>query len=117
MFRLLGCIAICAFLNIAIIGVADSQQIDVNAVKQAAKAGHIEARFELGVLYAAGEGVPKDAKRSYNLIKPLANKGYAPAQYVIGWMCETGFYVQKNMGEAAKWYRRATEQGLPAITI
>lgn len=48
MFRLLGCIVICAFLNIAVIGVADSQQIDVNEVKQKPKAGDIEARLNSG---------------------------------------------------------------------
>ena len=43
---------------------------------------------------------------------PLAEQGYAAAQYNLGQMYYRGEGVPKDDKEAAKWYRRAVEQGL-----
>ena len=43
--------------------------------------------------------------------KPLAEQGYADAQYNLGVMYETGKGVLQDYAEAVKWYRLAAEQG------
>ena len=43
--------------------------------------------------------------------KPLAEQGYARAQYLLGLMYLTVRVVLKNHGTAMKWYKLAAEQG------
>ncbi len=42
---------------------------------------------------------------------PLAEQGYAEAQYNVGWMYDKGEGVPQNYKTAVKWYRLAAEQG------
>jgi len=44
--------------------------------------------------------------------KPLAEQGYASAQYSLGVMYENGHGVPQNHKTALKWYRLAAEQGI-----
>jgi TPR repeat protein len=43
---------------------------------------------------------------------PLAEQGYADAQFNLALMYRNGDGVPQDDAEAAKWYRRAAEQGL-----
>ena len=43
--------------------------------------------------------------------RPLADQGYAAAQFNLGIMYQTGQGVPKDYAEAVKWYRLAAEQG------
>lgn len=43
--------------------------------------------------------------------RPLAEQGYARAQYHLGQMYEQGRGVSRSDAEAAHWYRKAAEQG------
>ena len=43
--------------------------------------------------------------------KPIAEQGYAFAQYKLGIMFEYGNGVPKDYAEAVKWYRLSAEQG------
>lgn len=45
------------------------------------------------------------------LLKPLADRGNASAQYEIGWMYYCGWGVPKDDRQAAQWYRKAGDQG------
>ena len=63
-----------------------------------------------------------DATRVYNtgdyeqaakLYRPLAEKGSAEAQYVLGMMYRAGRGVERDNKEARKWYQLAAEQGHP----
>ena len=42
---------------------------------------------------------------------PIAEQGYAPAQYNLGIMYDNGYGVPQDYAEAMKWYRLAAEQG------
>jgi len=53
-----------------------------------------------------------DYATAYRLIKPLAEKGYAKAQYNLGVMYHKGEGITQDYAEALKWYRKAAEQGL-----
>jgi len=52
-----------------------------------------------------------DYKTAYQLIKPQAEKGDAGAQFILGFMYDEGKGVPQDYVEAAKWYRKAAEQG------
>ena len=43
--------------------------------------------------------------------RPLAEQGYAPAQYNLGVMYEDGLGVPQDYAEAVKWFRLSAEQG------
>ncbi len=43
--------------------------------------------------------------------RPLADQGYAGAQFNLGLIYENGYGVAQDYAEAAKWYRLAAEQG------
>jgi TPR repeat protein len=53
-----------------------------------------------------------DYKTSYNLIRPLAKKGFAQAQYSLGIMYEKGKGVDLNLKKAKKWFQLAAQQGI-----
>ena len=42
---------------------------------------------------------------------PLAEGGDARAQFLVGWMYESGFGVRQSSAQAAVWYQKAAEQG------
>lgn len=43
--------------------------------------------------------------------RPLAEQGYAPAQYTLGLVYYDGQSIPQDYAEALKWYRLAAEQG------
>jgi TPR repeat protein len=53
-----------------------------------------------------------DYATAYRLIKPMAEQGYAKAQYNLGVMYHNGEGVPQDYNETVKWYRKAAEQGL-----
>ena len=52
-----------------------------------------------------------DYKEALKLWKPIADKGYLPAQYNIGLMYQYGQGVPKNSYNAVKWYTLSAEKG------
>lgn len=52
-------------------------------------------------------------KTAYNLALERANKGDAPAQTLVAEILARGLGMPANAAEAAKWYQRAAEQGIP----
>ena len=44
-------------------------------------------------------------------IREAAEKGYAEAQFRLGWCYRNGYGLTKSDTEAVKWYRKAAEQG------
>jgi uncharacterized protein len=52
-----------------------------------------------------------DYRAAYDEWLPLAELGDAEAQYNIGVMYDQGAFVDRNLTEAASWYRKAAEQG------
>ena len=45
--------------------------------------------------------------------RPLAERGDASAQYMVGYLYARGEGVVSNSGKAARWYRKAADQGDP----
>jgi len=76
-----------------------------------AEQGDASAQYNLGVMYANGEGVPQNASTAVEWYRKAAEQGDADAQYNLGVMYDNGYGVPQNDGKAAQWYRRAAEQG------
>jgi len=53
----------------------------------------------------------KDYKTAYKLWLPLAEQGFAQAQFNLGVMYDKGLGVPQDYKEAVKWYRLSAEQG------
>ena len=75
-----------------------------------AKNGHIEAQFNLGAIYEAGLGVPKDAAEAAGWYALAAGQGHAAAQYNLGVMYADGRGVSRDDARAVIWTQKAAEQ-------
>lgn len=54
-----------------------------------------------------------DYLRAEQIARPLAEKGDARAQYLLGQLYAKGLGLAQNFYEAARWYRKGAEQGDP----
>jgi uncharacterized protein len=81
-------------------------------LRKKAEEGDAEAQYNLGRMYARGEGVPKDPAEAVKWYRKAADQGQASAQINLGKMYANGEGVPKDASEAVKWYRKAAEQGI-----
>ena len=79
---------------------------------KAADQGDASAQYNLGVMYAEGQGVRKDDVEAAKWFRKAADQGLARAQYNLGVMYAEGQGVPKDYVEAEKWVREAADQGL-----
>jgi uncharacterized protein len=52
-----------------------------------------------------------DFAEAYCMLRPLAERGDADAQYNIGWMYLNGYGLRVDDSHALEWWQRASEQG------
>ena len=76
-----------------------------------AEQGDANAQFNLGVMYANGKGVPKDASQAVTWFRKAAEQGDAKAQFNLGVRYANGEGVPKDASQAVTWFRKAAEQG------
>lgn len=74
--------------------------------------GHAPAQFNLGVMYANGQGVPQDYKVAVEWFGKAAQQGHTSAQNNLGVMYEDGLGVPQDYKTAVEWYGKAARQGL-----
>ena len=79
--------------------------------KKLAEQGNASAQFNLGFMYANGQGVPKDDQQAVAWYRKAAEQGNASAQLNLGFMYDKGQGVSKDEQQAAAWYLKAAEQG------
>ena len=79
--------------------------------KMLADQGHAGAQYNLGWMYANGEGVVEDDAEAVRWYRLAADQGVAGAQLNLGWMYANGEGVVEDDAEAARWYRLAADQG------
>jgi len=72
-------------------------------------AGPAAASFREGMI-AYGR---QDYHSAFAILLPLAQRGDAQAQMLVGFMFADGRGVPRNFVAAAAWYRRSSEQGNP----
>ncbi|WP_293004660.1 tetratricopeptide repeat protein [Nitrosomonas sp.] len=78
---------------------------------RAAEQGYADAQFNLGLMYANGEGVPQDMEQAVELFKKAAEQGHVDAQNNLGAMYFTGEGVARNEKKAIEWFEKAAAQG------
>jgi TPR repeat protein len=60
-----------------------------------------------------GRGVVKDEKRSFELNAKAAASGDRDAVLAMGWYYFNGVGVDRDLGEARRWYRKSARQKQP----
>ena len=78
-----------------------------------AQQGIGEAQYNLGLLYARGQGVPQDDGQAIQWFRRAADQGYAPAQYSLGVMYAEGRGVSQDVAEAYFWLNLAAARFPP----
>jgi len=74
--------------------------------------GYAEAQFNLGLMYANGEGgLNKDTAKAVTFFRKAAIQGNADAQNNLGVMYHMGEGLPKNNAKAVEWYTKAAAQG------
>ncbi|HEY8035184.1 MAG TPA: tetratricopeptide repeat protein [Methylobacter sp.] len=78
---------------------------------QLANQGNADAQFNVGLIYANGQGIAKDDKQAVDWFSKAANQGHREAQTKLGFMYATGKGVEQNYNSAVYWCYKAAEQG------
>lgn len=79
--------------------------------KQAANKGYAPAQNNLGLCYAYGNGVERNAAEAVRWFRKAAKKGYDEAQCNLAKCYTQGNGVEPNAVEAVRWFRMSAEQG------
>jgi len=79
--------------------------------RRAADAGHTWAQYNLGHLYLAGRGVPRDFHIAFSYYQRAAQRGHERAMNLVGRCHEQGWGTPCDDVLAAAWYRRSAERG------
>ncbi len=77
----------------------NAQGVDFIALKYKAEKGNAVAQSNLGLAYARGSGVPKDAVEAVKWYSKAAAQGYAEAQFALGESYVNGEGVEKDAVE------------------
>ncbi|MEI6033946.1 MAG: serine/threonine-protein kinase [Verrucomicrobiae bacterium] len=81
----------------------------------AQRLGNADAQANIGVLYANGQGVPKDPQKAFAIWKDGAeNQGSPMCMFFYAMALEGGLVGEKKPDEAKEWYLRAAKGGNPS---
>lgn len=75
------------------------------------KSGDSEAQFELGMLYADGQGVKQSYTEAFKWFRKSADQGNINALHVIGLAYKNGIGVQQSYSEAKECFGLACDKG------
>jgi tetratricopeptide (TPR) repeat protein len=107
--------AISAEIEIAAPAIKESMKLspkqEIAALTKKANAGDVRAQNQLGVMYAEGNGVAKDAAKAMQLFRKAVALGHSDAQYNLGSMYDNGEGVAKDVIKAVEWYQKSAAQG------
>lgn len=78
---------------------------------RAAEQGHAAAQFNLGLMYAEGQSVPKDPAKAVELFTKAAEQGNVDAQNNLGVMYFVGEGITRDVEKAKHWFEKAAAQG------
>lgn len=76
-----------------------------------AEQGQALAQYNLGLLYANGQGVSKDDAQAQQWYEKAAAQGHADAQVNLGILYDYGRGVAQDYKKAVYWYRLSAKQG------
>lgn len=99
-------------LMLVVLVVPACSQDPTAELRQRAEQGDTEAQYDLGLMYANGEGVARDDEQAVRWFRSAAEQGDADAQFNLSFMYLNGEGVPQDYEEAIRWFRAAAEQGL-----
>ena len=79
--------------------------------EQAAEAGHVEAAYIAGVMYAENFEIRPSSAKSAALLKQAAEGGHAAAQADYGLLVYQGYGAARSETEAANWFEKSAKGG------
>ncbi|MDQ6957742.1 MAG: copper chaperone PCu(A)C [Mariprofundaceae bacterium] len=79
--------------------------------RQAGEQGNRQAQYQMGLLYARGDGVKKDFIKAREWLYKAAVQGHPKAQFYLGQMYAFGDGGEKDNTRAATWFWLATTLG------
>jgi TPR repeat protein len=77
--------------------------------KRLAKRDHVEAQYQLGMLYIFGKGVEQNTDQGVTWLKEAAGNGSYMAANELGQIYLSGKGVDRDEEEAIKWLELATQ--------
>ena len=83
----------------------------VELYKKACDGGKMSGCFNLGIMYASGNGVEKDFKKAAELLKKACDGGEMFGCSNLGFMYAHGNGVEKDFKKAAELYKKACDGG------
>lgn len=78
-----------------------------------AEAGHPGSQYQLGQMYASGQGVPKQPNHALRLFTAAAEAGHPGAAYSLGAMMLEGVGTAPDPRGGARWLEVAANAGVP----
>ena len=79
--------------------------------QRAAKQGHSEAQFHLGVILFKGEIVERNYEKASQMYKSAAEQGLMVAQTNLAGMYALGLGLDRDLVLAYSWFTMAIKQG------
>lgn len=79
--------------------------------EQAAEAGHVQAAYIAGVMYAENFEIRPNASKSASLLRKAAEGGHAAAQADYGLLVYQGVGTSRSETEAARWFEKSAKGG------
>lgn len=76
-----------------------------------AEKGDANAQYNLGLMYARGQGLSRDYAEAAKWYRKAAEQGNTNAQYNLGVMYANGEGVPQDQSAALNWFKKAAEQG------
>ena len=89
----------------------ESARAEFASLRAKAEAGNAAAQFDLGIMYRAGAGVPKDEVEAVKWYRKSAEQGVDDAQFNLGLMYDNGTGVPKDLVQAHMWWNIAGAKG------
>ena len=84
---------------------------NIKLLRPHADKGNAIAQFNLGVIYATGQGAHKNEKEALKWFQQAAAQGFAPAQYRLGVAHASGAGAPRNPVLGYMWLKLASAQG------
>lgn len=95
-------------------GLGGVDKNDLEAAKwytRAAKAGHLEAQFQIARMYALGYGVDQNYREAIRWYTSAGRRGHIKAMVELGDQYANGRFIPKSERRARLWYRQAAVRG------
>jgi len=81
--------------------------------KKAAERGDVRAQFDLGLMYAKGEGVVQNERLAFKYFHKAARQNHLEAKFYMGLSFAQGRGVRKQTQLARYWFKLAAKAGHP----